>query len=510
MTMPLAAPVCGRNRKWVLFALAFVVVSLCAGLVYGWPALRRNLVEGGSTQSEEQFGAIYTAGAWSTQGGRFLFGLARDRFGTKRTTLVSLLCVIGGSLGIALSDASNVAALASSMFLIGLGSGSQLCLQPVAGQFSKSGTILASLSGAFQVSGLIFLALTSITDNRMHSFVGFALLVALLGIVSAVLLPMGPSFVVEEQHSAHAPETNEEDEERDDEDADAGATGNNECKARKKKYLRLKRLRRLLFHSEYIALLSWFSVCIIPLQYYVGSIGFILESKGDEDGFFTALFSILYASAALLAPFGGYLADRLGLAVTQALATLLVASSMFILASPAPLNSQSVGLATYSVGRMLVFGMYFTNVGKRFGYANYGSLAGLGLLLSAIISLVQFHLIALAANGKAKNVNLSCGAALVATLPYCVWLGWKERNAKAPVDEELEMEQKEGDNIDLGDVIEVGDDQENRNVTGIQMGPNTRTSNQQEGENVPRRPATRERRMTFMGSFLRKPSYFGS
>ena len=480
----------------MLFALAFVIVSLCAGLVYGWPALRRNLVEGGSTQSEEQFGAIYTAGAWSTQGGRFLFGLARDRFGTKRTTLVSLLCVIGGSLGIALSDASNVAALASSMFLIGLGSGSQLCLQPVAGLFDKAGTILASLSGAFQVSGLIFLALTSITDNRMHSFVGFALLVALLGIVSAALLPMGPSFVLkEEEHCAHAPETNEEEEGSDNEDEDTRATGNNESEPeREKKYLRLRRIRRLLFHSEYIALLSWFSICIIPLQYYVGSIGFILESKGDDDGFFTALFSILYASAALLAPFGGYLADMLGLAVTQALATLLVASSLFILASPAPLNSQSVGLATYSVGRMLIFGMYFTNVGKRFGYANYGSLAGLGLLISAIISLFQFPLIALAANGKAKNVNLSCGAALVATLPYCAWLGWKERNTKAPVDEELEIEQKEGDNIDLSDMIGGGDDQENGN----------------EGEIVPRRPATRERRMTFMASFVRKPSYFGS
>ena len=498
MRVPLAASAsasCGRS-KWVLFALAFVIVSLCAGLVYGWPALRRNLVEGGSTQSEEQFGAIYTAGAWSTQGGRFLFGLARDRFGTKRTTLVSLLCVIGGSLGIALSDASNVAALASSMFLIGLGSGSQLCLQPVAGLFDKAGTILASLSGAFQVSGLIFLALTSITDNRMHSFVGFALLVALLGIVSAALLPMGPSFVLkEEEHCAHAPETNEEEEGSDNEDEDTRATGNNESEPeREKKYLRLRRIRRLLFHSEYIALLSWFSICIIPLQYYVGSIGFILESKGDDDGFFTALFSILYASAALLAPFGGYLADMLGLAVTQALATLLVASSLFILASPAPLKSQSVGLATDSVGRMLIFGMYFTNVGKRFGYANYGSLAGLGLLISAIISLFQFPLIALAANGKAKNVNLSCGAALVATLPYCTWLGWKERNTKAPVDEELEIEQKEGDNIDLSDMIGGGDDQENGN----------------EGEIVPRRPATRERHMTFMASFVRKPSYFGS
>ena len=494
-------------RKWVLFALAFLIVSLCAGLVYGWPALRRNLVESGSTLSEEQLGAIYTAGAWSTQGGRFLFGLARDRFGTKRTTLVSLLCVIGGSLGIALCDASNIAALASSVFLIGLGSGSQLCLQPVAGLFSKAGTILASLSGAFQVSGLIFLALTSITDNRMHSFVGFALLVALLGIASAVLLPMGPSFVLEEEYPVDAPEAKEGEEGGDNKDENEDASGNNEDEPREQKSLRLKRIRRLLFHSEYISLLSWFSVCIVPLQYYVGSIGFILESKGDEDGFFTALFSILYAAAALLAPFGGYLADMLGLAVTQALATLLVASSMFILASPAPLNVQSVGFATYSVGRMLTFGMYFTNVGKRFGYANYGSLAGLGLLVSAIISLVQFPLIALAASGKAKNVNLSCGIALIAILPYCIWLGWKERSAKAPVDEEIEIEQKEGDNIDLSDMIEGGDDQESSNEMGNEMGQN----NQQQGENSPStsRPA-RERRMTFMASFLRKPSYFGS
>ena len=489
----------------MLFALAFVIVSLCAGLVYGWPALRRNLVEDGSTLSEEKFGAIYTAGSWSTQGGRFLFGLARDRFGTKRTTLVSLLCVIGGSLGIALCDASSVAALASSMFLIGLGSGSQLCLQPVAGLFSKSGTVLASLSGAFQVSGLIFLALTSITDNRMHSFVGFAIIVALLGIVSAVMLPMGPSFVLKEEHPVDAPAANEEEGGGDMADERVNAAGKNKSEPRTKNSLGLKRIRRLLFHPEYIALLCWFSVCIIPLQYYVGSIGFILESKGDDDGFFTALFSILYASAALLAPFGGYIADMLGLAVTQALATLLVASSMFILASPAPLNIQSVGLATYSVGRMLIFGMYFSNVGKRFGYANYGFLAGLGLLISAIISLIQFPLIALAADGRAREVNLSCGFALVATLPYCVWLGWKERSAKAPVDEDIEADRNERDNIIRDDVSGDGNSQEDSDeIMGNDIGPN----HEQEGENSPSRPAG-ERRMTFMGSFLRKPSYFG-
>ena len=172
------------------------------------------------------------------------------------------------------------------------------------------------------------------------------MLVVVLGIVSALMLPMGPSFVLVEDSPADKAQNGEE---------EGDGESESQSNASRKKPLQATRIRRLIFHSEYIALLSWFSICIIPMQYYVGSIGFQLEDK-DDDGFFTALFSVLYASAALLAPFGGYLADMLGLAVTQALATLLVASSMFILASPASLSVQSVGLATYSVGRMLSFG----------------------------------------------------------------------------------------------------------------------------------------------------------
>ena len=144
---------------------------------------------------------------------------------------------------------------------------------------------------------------------------------------------------------------------------------------------------------------------------------------------------------------------------------------------------------------MLTFGMYFTNIGKRFGYSNYGLLAGLGLLLTAIISLVQFPLIALAANGKARQVNTACGAALLAASPYFIWLRWKERRYRAPVDEELEMEQEEENDTGAAD----------RNAEDGDAVENIGANRQQEGE-IPR---GMERRMTFMGSFLRKPSYFG-
>ena len=77
------------------------------------------------------------------------------------------------------------------MLFVGLGSGSQLCVQPVAGLFHKKnqGTILASLSGAFQISGLIFLILTAISGNRRRSFGGYSGCLVLLTLITFILLP---------------------------------------------------------------------------------------------------------------------------------------------------------------------------------------------------------------------------------------------------------------------------------------------------------------------------------
>eukprot|EP00581_Thalassiosira_minuscula_P009769 CAMPEP_0183708528 /NCGR_PEP_ID=MMETSP0737-20130205/4820_1 /TAXON_ID=385413 /ORGANISM="Thalassiosira miniscula, Strain CCMP1093" /LENGTH=456 /DNA_ID=CAMNT_0025936421 /DNA_START=141 /DNA_END=1511 /DNA_ORIENTATION=+ len=433
-------------RKWSLFALSFTTVSVSSGLVYGYPSLRRNLLTESPTTSlsEEQLGAIFTIGAWSTQGGRFLFGIARDRYGTRGTCLISLLAVVGGCVGIAVGDASNVASLGISMFCIGLGSGAQLCLQPVASLFTKSGTVLASLSGAFQISGLMFLAVLSISSNRTHAylsnrthaFLGLAAVVGALAIFAGFLLPVGPSFVKTVNHDVDAEKTeemahdveepapaNEEevvvDEEQSKQQSPTSPTLQD----------KLRRLKKILFQKEYMALLGWFCTCIVPLQYYVGTIGFQLERMGDDSGNYTLLFSILYASVAVLAPFGGYLADRFGLGVSQGLATSLSASSFYFLAS-GDLTLQIPGMAFYGIGRLLVYGMYFANVGKRFGYTNYGMLAGLGLLLSAIVSLAQYPLIALAVRGKqeARYINLICGSVLLLIgIPYCFWLGVIEK-----------------------------------------------------------------------------------
>ena len=237
---------------------------------------------------------------------------------------------------------------------------------------------------------------------------------------------------------------------------------------------KLHRILTILIQKEYLALLAWFSLLIVPLQYYIGTIGYQLEKLGD-DGYYTNIFSITYASAAALAPFGGYLSDRLGLGLTQGLATSLSAVSFYFLAVE-NLQSQLPGMCVYSVGRLLVFGMYFSNIGKRFGYTNYGVLAGLGLMVTAIVSLLQYPLITLVTNGYARQVNIVCGSVLlIVGLPYCLWLGLREKKD--------EQEQQN----------EVEDTTINEATTATREGT--------------RATPTRQSSL-FRASFIRKPSYF--
>ena len=452
-----------KRRRWILYIFSFSCMCIIAGVVYGWPALRQQLKDEGTDLTEKQLGAIFTVGAWSTQGGSLLTGLARDRFGTRLTACASFLMCTAGSLGMAISDPNNAIALGVSLFALGLGSGIQLCVQPVAELFpNNTGSILSSLSGAFQISGLIFLALCNPSNNRLASFLGFAACLLVLTVMAAFLLPEGKSFLVEEEEKGRVLKTMDSTKEDGGKEpsevalSQPGSKLNEESNA-KKEYDDADMLNsknsedgdlspsphpvesqsgqvdkppsalEQMKSAEYVSLTIWFSTLLVPLQYYVGSIGFQLEEKGDDDGFYTNLFSITYAAAVVVAPVGGYMSDNLGLGITQGVATSLCAISLFILASNLPLNAQIVSLVAYGSGRMFVFSMFFANVGKRFGYANFGTLTGVGLLTSAIVSLVQYPLIALTADGKGSMVNTACGSVLLGLLPYCVWLDRRER-----------------------------------------------------------------------------------
>jgi len=461
-----------------LLAFSFIVTSLVSGLVYGWPNLRRNLIQEGTSLTENELGAIFTVGSWSTQGGRFLTGIARDRFwGTRRTAAFCVASAAGGIVGLAFAGKNDSMVFAISLFLVGLGSGAQLCVQPVAGLFDDRfhGTILASLSGAFQISGLVFLVLMTFTIDRRKSLGSFAIFLFSLALVAVKVLPkknfskkseevsrdveevqVVDTEVERHEHSKQGILSNvsrsedgdtskpmEMDEDPDKNGANGAIVDTNEGSSENpinvsSEYIgnagnksQDKELLDLIKTWEYVLLVLWFSVELIPLQYYVAAIGFQLERMGDDSGFYTSMFSIIYASSALFAPLLGKIADFFGVACGQALATILSSLSLFILSfeESIPLDGHIAGMACYGIGRMMIFGMFFTNVGKRFGYTHFGTLAGLGLIISALFSLFQYPLIASAAAGNEKVVNIACGTImLVLGLPYCFWLIQRERN----------------------------------------------------------------------------------
>ena len=481
-----------RRSPLVLYAFAFITVSLSSGLVYGYPHLRTNLLENGSTLSESQLGIVYTVGSWTVHGGRFFSGLARDSFGTRWVAFLSLLCAALGCIGLAFSNENHVASLSISLFLVGLGSGGQLCLQPVASLFDTrwQGTVLASLSGAFQISGLMFLVLQKITLDRRFSYAFFALILCALAILCVYLLPRN-QFLSSHDHCDENEEGNQDEQKlklntssNDDDDdnnnessahqlndtvaigktsvykndkirdaemnetkslqqkenetiqnnVNNNSNNNNNRQDQKKKDPKSSAMS-LMKSKEYTNLIIWFSILLIPMQYYIGTIAFQLEQKGDEDGRYLDMFSICYACAAIMAPIMGKMADLVGLGITQSLATILVASSLFILnhdnIAATAWTVQVIGFFFYCVGRMTVFGMFFTNIGKRFGYTHYGTLVGFGLLSTAIVSLLQYPLIYLADSQHEYIVNLISGIViLVACIPYCLWLARREMSTE--------------------------------------------------------------------------------
>ncbi len=338
---------------------------------------------------------------------------------------------------------------------------------------------MASFSGAFQISALVFLVLIQITHDRVKSYASFAIVLFGLGVCALVLLPRYQFIPHQEMvdnnddggdlddadagmkntrlqrydtvstKNPHDMCLTEEDEQADDHDRDAISSiiiidvneenQEEEGIESKDEDEKIVKATQLLKSLEYILLVSWFSFLVIPLQYYVGIIGFHLEEKGDNDGTYVNLFSIFYATAAIFSPVMGKVADTCGLGASQLIATALTAASFFTLASTSEgksyLNLQLFGMACYGIGRMAVFGMFFTNVGKRFGYTHYGTLAGMGLLISALFSLFQYPLIDIAARGHEYYVNLTCGVViLIFGSLYCFWLGlreWNEREARS-------------------------------------------------------------------------------
>ena len=371
-------------------------------------------------------------------------GLARDYFGTRIAVCSCLLCALVGAVGIALVDANNAAGLGASLFVLSFSSG-VILLQSVGELFpTNQSAIITSITGAFYLSGLMFLVLGSLPVTRRVAFLGYAGVLTILVSLAWTLLPNTARFTKLEKPQCHIKSQNQDYSDHSGFTLDESESGSDaivieaDCNLPTSQ-VRIPTKMEQIFSTEYLLLLLWFSLCYLPGNFYIGSIGFILEEIGDVHGYYTYIFSFIYAGSSLVAPFGGYLSDRFGLGVTQGLGTVLVSSSLLILgaAKYLPLQAQIASFICYGVGFLLVSGTFYSNLGCRFGYTNFGTLGGLGLLVAATFSLLQYPILGLVSNGgtsSAAIINFSAAAVLLFTMiPYCAWLAVMERRHDAAV-----------------------------------------------------------------------------
>ena len=80
-----------KTRTFLLFLFSVTVSTVLGGLIYGFTALRSNLLnEEDSTLSEEELGLIFTVGTVMQLVAALLFGLLRDKFGTRNSVTLSI------------------------------------------------------------------------------------------------------------------------------------------------------------------------------------------------------------------------------------------------------------------------------------------------------------------------------------------------------------------------------------------------------------------------------------
>ncbi len=416
--------------------------------MYGFPALRYTLLEEeGSSLTEKDLGLVFTIGAGGNLCASFVVGLLRDRIGTRNAVQFAIILVICGSLGLAFCSPNSAWQLCVSLVFMELGSGAQICVLPVAELFDNPGAVLGLLSGAFNVSALLFPLLFTISTDRRIGAGGYATIVGVLGVVGYLLLPRGLSFHNEESSidgdKPEFPVKNSTTSEKKT-DIDGIQTyplrKSTDCKEElligsedflpsnidetgieKTSPSTMQQIKSV----EYICVLAWFTISVLPLQYYAGTLGWQLNAKGDVDGKYASLFAIFLAVSPALSPFVGFISDHFGVGFAQGIGTLMT-SIPFILLMTDGLSIQVLGMVCYTLGRMLVFTMFFSNIGARFGYDNIGTLVGIGAVTSASLSFVQYPMISVASLGYLTLVNIVCAAVMMCLLPYCIWLGCKE------------------------------------------------------------------------------------
>ena len=243
---------------------------------------------------------------------RFFVGLVLDAYGPRVASAGAALLVFIGYICMIIGPASDSELLIMSfgMFLVGFGGGSQLSVQSVCKLFPRnSSAVLGLLSAAFQVSssGWLFFRLIYESGVSYTTMCAVFASIAFVFVIISVLLWPKAAFE---------------------------GPGKERSGEKKQREISFKIQAK---SKEYLMLLIFFSIHILGVQFFVGSLNDQLVHLGYSDEQVASLvtsFNSILSSACIVAPLSGASIDKFGYAQTVVVVNaLLVLSNVLMLIS---------------------------------------------------------------------------------------------------------------------------------------------------------------------------------
>jgi len=411
------------RQRYRLWLSAFIQVGFLAGATYGWANLEEILERDGywtndPSTEETNYGLVYTIGSWFSQAGRLFVGVYLDWFGVKVTTVTG--CAMS-CIGLVLFAVSNTGMnfVYPAFILISLGGPAvQLATQNVSNLFANKAMVMSSLTWAFQLSTLWFMLCNVLNEDGVNEnllFMCYAGVAALLGLQCYLMYPkkFNTSKLLGGGGHGHSRKSM------------LITSGRYEAD-----FLETGTLWQMMFSMDYIFLNMWYSFYILYLQFYVMTIGTQTELVTGEN--MAVEFTIALCTVSSSAILVGFAMDKFGFGIVVLCNVGFSMGASFCITSPET-EIQWLGFILYVLSRVTTYGTFFAFIGINFGFKYFGTLAGVGLLLSGCFSLFQYLCLDIVENDmggdyNAMNMLMAVWVAVWGGL-YAFWLFGQEVKA---------------------------------------------------------------------------------
>jgi len=370
------------RKRYKLWLIAFIQVAFLTATTYGWPDLQQMLEREGywiyDGVIDSNYDLVFTLGTWFNESGRLVMGVYLDRFGIQKTAMIG--CILS-CVGIGLLAFSNTGMnLVYPAFILMSWGGPVVLLatQKVGNLFANKGMVVSSLLWASSISTLGFTFCNVLSEYNVNDdllYVCYATIAGCFAIQCYFVYPK--HFDIgrlkdERNSSSFSRESILITSGRYDEDFLENCTA-----------------WEVMSSLDFIMLVMYKSFYTLYLQYYMMTIGDQTENMVGED--MAIEFTICFATVSIVAAGMGYFMDKWGFGILVLCNVGFTDGALMFLSSTTK-QLQIVGFVFYVISRMSIYSYFFSFISINFGFNHWGTLAGVGLFVSAIFSLLQYLL----------------------------------------------------------------------------------------------------------------------